>query len=113
MLKSLTIKFLQAATKKSRLELMAEVEEIIERDGESCVQYIAAELNLGIQETTSLVRGLCQAEGVFKGEKRIVGDDSQKVQFYTFKKPRNVQGELLPERVQRDELVAYLFGPAK
>jgi hypothetical protein len=112
MLKSLTIKFLQAATKKSRLELMAEVEEIIERDGESCPQYVAKELGLSIQEATSLFRGLYQAEGIFKGEKRILGDDSQKVQFYTFKKPRNVQGELLPERVQRDPLVAALFGEA-
>lgn len=111
MLKSLTIKFLQAATKKSRLELMAEVEEIIERDGESCPHHAAKELGLTIQEATSLFRGLYQAEGIFKGEKKLI--EGQRVQFYTMKRPRNTQGELLPERVERDPLVAYLFGPAK
>lgn len=112
MIKNLTAKVLVAVTKKSRLELMAEVEEIIERDGESCAQYVAKELNINLHEAVSLIRSLCVAEGVFKGEKRILGSDSQKVQFYTFKRPRNVQGTLLPERATRDPLVAALFGEA-
>jgi hypothetical protein len=113
MLKKLAVAALAAITKKSRLELLAEVEEIIERDGESCAQYVAVELGIGLHEALSLIRSLCQAEGVFKGDKKQIGTETQKVQFYTLKRPRNTQGDLLPERVQRDELVAYLFGPAK
>lgn len=111
MFTKLTAAVLTAIVKKSRLEMMAEVEEIIERDGESCAQSVADELKINIHEATSLIRGLCSAEGVFKGDKRQVG--AEKVQYYTFKRPRNVQGELLPEPARRDPLVAFLFGEAK
>lgn len=110
MLTNLTARVLTVIVKKSRLEMMAEVEEIIERDGESCAQSVALELNISIQEATSLIRGLCAAEGVFKSDKRLRG--MEMVQFYTFKRPRNTQASLLPERAVRDPLVAALFGDA-
>jgi hypothetical protein len=70
-------------------------------------------MSIGLHEAVSLIRSLCQTDGIFKGEKRMLGSEVQKVQFYTFKRPRSAQGELLPEPARRDPLVAFLFGEAK
>lgn len=111
MLTNLVASALHAIVKKSKLEMMAEVEEIIERDGETCLQFVSNELGVTLKEAQSLIRGLLTAEGIFKGEERTVG--GEKRQFYTNVKPRNVQASLLPERATRDPLVAFLFGDAK
>jgi len=111
MLTNLVASALHAIVKKSKLEMMAEIEEIIERDGETCAQFVSNELGVTLKEAMSLIRGLLTAEGIFKGEERTVGCERR--QFYTNVRPRNVQGSLLQEPVRRDPLVAFLFGEAK
>lgn len=112
MLNNLFTTVLTAIVKKSKLEMMAEVEEMIERDGETCAQFVSNELGVTLKEAQGLIRGLLTAEGIFKGDERTVGNE--KTQFYTLTRPRNTQQSLLPPPpVQRDPLVAFLFGNAK
>ena len=110
MLTNLAAKVLQSIVKRSKLEMMAEVEELIERDGETCAQTISNELGVDLKTAGTLIRGLLNAEGIFKGEEREIAGDLH--QFYTSTRPRNTINYAPTTPAMRDPLVAALFGEA-
>lgn len=111
MLTKIIANALYSIVKKSRLEMVAEVEEIIERDGETCAQFVSEELGIEQKLASSLIRDLFNAEGIFKSEARLVG--LEKAQFYTMTRPKLDAGSAIVPRAARDPLVAALFGEAQ